>query len=159
MIKLKITFFLIMLAVIGAFIISRSAFNEKMYDFNFPLTSNQTESFPFEIKTPTQVPFAEMKVSDFKIRKDKEEVVISLLNADLNMIDIRISELESEYAEDKKERVTIENNVLGDFISNDSDRRILTWEDDKFYEIIYYPTLTPKELSKTKLIKMAESFN
>lgn len=27
-----------------------------------------------------------------------------------------------------------------------------------YYEVIYYPKLTPKEVSKTQLIQMAESF-
>ncbi|WP_406686470.1 hypothetical protein [Rossellomorea vietnamensis] len=113
----------------------------------------------FNFKTPTQVPFAEMKVTNFSVGEDQQEAEMSLLNADINMMDIRISSSKPDYEADKIERVKIGQDMYGDFISDDSGRRILTWKDDLYYEVTYYPKLTPKEVSKTQLIQMAESFD
>ncbi|PFA69724.1 hypothetical protein CN378_02850 [Bacillus sp. AFS015802] len=152
--KRKIIFSVILLAAIGAIILVWSEFRERMYDLYYtPKASQMT----FEFKTPTQVPFAEMKVNDFSVGEDQQEAEMSL-NADINMMDIRISSSKPEYEADKVERVKIGHDTFGDFIPNNSGRRILAWKDDMYYEIIYYPKVTPKEVSKIQLIQMAESF-
>ncbi|MEI2666518.1 hypothetical protein [Rossellomorea sp. LJF3] len=151
----KIVFSVILLAAIGAILLVWSELRERMYDLHYtPKASQMT----FEFKTPTQVPFAEMKVTDFTVGEDQREAEMSLLNADINMMDIRISSSKPEYEADKIERVEIGQDMYGDFIPNDAGRRILTWKDDLYYEMIYYPKLTPREVSKTQLIQMAESF-
>ncbi|MGG4166262.1 hypothetical protein ABEW00_02085 [Rossellomorea vietnamensis] len=124
----------------------------RMYDLHYTPKDN------YAFKTPTKVPFAEMKVSDFSVVEDQREAEMSLVNADKNMMDIRITSSKPEYTADKIEKVKIGHDIYGDFIPNDSGRRVITWKDDRYYEVIYYPKLTPKEVSKTQLIQTAESF-
>ncbi|KPL57957.1 hypothetical protein [Rossellomorea vietnamensis] len=153
--KRKIIFTAILFASIITIIFVWSELRGRMYDLHYtPKASQMT----FEFKTPTQVPFAEMKVTDFSVGGDQQEAEMSLLNADINMMDIRISSSKPEYAKDKIERVKIGSDFYGEFIPNDSGRRVLTWKDEMYYEVIYYPKLTPNEVSKTQLIQMAESF-
>jgi hypothetical protein len=92
------------------------------------------------------------------LEKNHQQAEISLLNADINVMDIRITSSKPKYAADKIERVKIGHDIYGNFIPNVDGRRILTWKDEMYYEIIFYPKLTPKEVSKTQLIQMAESF-
>ncbi|MBN8191964.1 hypothetical protein JI667_07385 [Bacillus sp. NTK074B] len=78
-----------------------------------------------EFKIPAQVPFAEMKVTDVSVGEDQQEAAISLLNADKNIMDIRITSSKPEYAADKVNRVKIGEDMNGDFIPDDSGRRVL----------------------------------
>lgn len=49
--------------------------------------------------------------------------------------------------------------LTGLFVPDENGKRILSWQDDGLhYEIVYYPKITPKEVSKKQLIRMAESF-
>ncbi|MCR8848220.1 hypothetical protein NQ095_07385 [Rossellomorea sp. SC111] len=153
--KRKIIVSVILLASIGAIMFVWSELRGRMYDLDYTPKASQMS---FEFKTPTKVPFSEMKVTDFSVGEVQQEAEISLLNADINMMDIRISSSKPEYEADKIERVKIGHDMYGDFISDDSGRRILAWKDVKYYELIYYPKLSPKEVSKTQLIQMAESF-
>ncbi|UXH43894.1 hypothetical protein N5C46_20000 [Rossellomorea vietnamensis] len=153
--KGKRLYSVILVASILTILFVWSELRGRMYDLHYiPKASQMT----FEFKTPTQVPFAEMKVTDFSVSGDHQEAEMSLLNADINMMDIRISSSKPEYSKDKIEKVKIGSESYGEFIPNDSGRRVITWKDDMYYEVIYYPKLTPKEVSKTQLIQMAESF-
>jgi hypothetical protein len=153
--KGKIIISAILLTSIGAILFMWSELGGRMYDLHYTPKASQMS---FEFKTPTQVPFAEMKVTDFSVGEDQREAGMSLLNADINMMDIRITSSKPEYEKGEVERVKIGHDIFGEFIPDDSGRRILTWKDDMYYEVIYYPKLTPKEVSKTQLIQMAESF-
>ncbi|MCA0151036.1 hypothetical protein LCD52_20065 [Rossellomorea vietnamensis] len=153
--KRKRLYSVILVASILTILFIWSELRGRMYDLHYiPKASEMT----FEFKTPTQVPFAKMKVTDFSVGEDQREAGISLLNADINMMDIRITSSKPEYEKGEVERVKIGHDIFGEFIPDDSGRRILTWKDDMYYEVIYYPKLTPKEVSKTQLIQMAESF-
>ncbi|WP_425319498.1 DUF4367 domain-containing protein [Sutcliffiella cohnii] len=60
----------------------------------------------------------------------------------------------------KQRKVVIHNNIEAVFIPKDTMKRILSWQDgDLYYEITYFSKVTPSELSKKQLVKMAESFN
>lgn len=86
------------------------------------------ERFPFETKTPTKVPFEEMKIWDSKIEVDKQQAVITLMNVNKSTFDIHITKNNIEYAKDlKKENVRIDKNLIGDFIPND-------WIKDSYLE-------------------------
>ncbi|WP_345240750.1 hypothetical protein [Pontibacillus salipaludis] len=99
-----------------------------------------------------------MKVMDVEVN-EKQQGVISLINVDKERLDIRISDLKPDSLEGKGERVVIGDELQGKFIPNLSGRRMIMWQDDGvFYEIIFYPKLTQREISKTQLLKMAESF-
>ncbi|MDX8344980.1 hypothetical protein [Rossellomorea sp. YZS02] len=124
----------------------------RMHDLQYTSKSNH------EFKFPSQVPFAEMIVTDFSVGENQQTAAISLLNADKNMMDIRITSSKPEYESEKTKRVKIGEDMYGEFIPNDSGRRVLTWKDDLYYEVIYYAKLTPKEVSKTQMVQMAESF-
>lgn len=155
--KRKIIFTAILLALVSiiSIILVWSELRGRMYDLHYiPKVSQMS----FEFKTPTKVPFAEMKVTNFSVGLEQQEAEMSLLNADINMMDIGISSSKPEYEADNIERVKIGHDTYGEFIPNDSGRRILTWKDEIYYEIIYYPKVTPEEISKTQLIQMAESF-
>lgn len=154
--KRKRLYSVILVASILTILIIWSEPRDRMYDLHYTPKEN---IMTFNFKTPTQVPFAEMKVTNFSVGEDQQEAEMSLLNADINMMDIRISSSKPDYEADKIERVKIGQDMYGDFISDDSGRRILTWKDDLYYEVTYYPKLTPKEVSKTQLIQMAESFD
>ena len=153
--KPKVIFFVLLFASILIILFVWSELRGRMYDLHYTPKASQMS---FEFNMPTQVPFAEMKVTDFSVGKDQQEAEISLLNADKNMIDIRVTSSKPQYAKDKIERVKIGHDFYGEFIQNDSGRRVLTWKDDLYYEVIYYAKLTPKEVSKTQMIQMAESF-
>ncbi|MGG3915060.1 hypothetical protein [Rossellomorea vietnamensis] len=153
--KRKLIFSVILVASILSILFVWSELRDRMYDLHYTPNASQ---MAFEFKAPTKVPFAEMKVTDFSVGEDQGEAEMSLLNADINMMDIRISSSKPEYAKDNIEKVKIGSDFYGDFIPNDSGRRVLTWKDEMYYEVIYYPKLTPKEVSKTQLIQMAESF-
>ncbi|PRX75966.1 hypothetical protein B0G93_111100 [Bacillus sp. V-88] len=153
--KRKRLYSVIVVASILTILFIWSELRDRMYDLHYtPKASQMT----FEFKTPTQVPFAEMKVTGFTVGEDQREAEMSLLNADINMMDIRISSSKPEYEADKIERVKIGHDIYGDFIPDIAGRRVLSWKDDLYYEVTYYPKLTPKEVSKTQLIQMAESF-
>ncbi|KAB8126011.1 hypothetical protein F9U64_20990 [Gracilibacillus oryzae] len=160
MTRKKIIIMALILILVATFSIGWSAVRAKMYDFNLTEASELTENHSYEMMTPTKVPFKEMKVTDLNVAEDKQTAVISLINADKNMLDIQITKTKPEYPADKKETVKIGNNISGEFIPDDTGRRILTWQKDElYYEIIYYYKLTPSEVSETQLIKMAASFN
>ncbi|QHE62693.1 hypothetical protein FHE72_17925 [Rossellomorea vietnamensis] len=154
--KRKRLYCVILVASILTILFIWSELRGRMYDLHYtPKESIMTSDF----KTPTQVPFPEMKVTNFSVGEDQQEAEMSLLNADINMMDIRISSSKPEYAADKIERVKIGHDIYGDFIPDIAGRRVLSWKDDLYYEVTYYPKLTPKEVSKTQLIQMAESFD
>ncbi|QST01051.1 hypothetical protein IMZ31_05650 [Pontibacillus sp. ALD_SL1] len=146
------------LAVITALAIGWYTFRGKVYDAHLAEDIEQMDKLSFEVKTPTKVPFKEMKVMDVEI-DGKQQAVISLINVDKERLDIQMSELKPEFSGVTSEQVVIGEDSQAKFIPNLSGRRILTWqEDDVFYEIIFYPKLTPREVSKRQLVKMAESF-
>ncbi|WP_226673544.1 hypothetical protein [Rossellomorea aquimaris] len=153
--KPKVIFTVLLCTSILIILFVWSELRGRMYDLHYTPKASQMS---FEFKTPTQVPFTEMKVTEFSVGKDQQEAEMSLLNADKNMIDIRVTSSKPQYAKDKIKRVKIGHDFYGEFIPNDSGRRVLTWKDDMYYEVIYYAKLTPKEVSKTQMIQMAESF-
>lgn len=159
--KSKVITFSFLFGLILIVLIEWSSLRGKMYDYNYSDVAKQIEieSLSFETKIPTKVPFEEMYV--YESRSDGEkQVTVRLFNKHKNALDIRIASNIIDYKDDLKQKdVRIGKNLEGVFISNDSGKRILSWKDEGInYEITYYSKLTPKEISKQQLIKMAESF-
>lgn len=130
-----------------------------MYDFDATEVRKEIEldHLPFETKLPTQVPFKNMSLLESG-SDGKTFVKVTLFNKDKNVLDFRISSNGFQYTDDTK-KTRIGKNIDGMFVPDEAGNRILSWQDEGiYYEIIYYPKLTPKELSKNQLVKMAESF-
>ena len=116
------------------------------------------ESTSFKASFPTKVPFEEMLLYDFG--SNKQEVEFTLINVDKEFLRIKITKDEIEYPEGiKKENIKIGSDLKGKFIPEHSGSRVILWEDEELsYEIAYFYKLTPSDVSKEQLIKMAESF-
>ncbi|MGD6831118.1 hypothetical protein ACQCT5_03075 [Sutcliffiella halmapala] len=152
--------FTFLLISIGGITIGWSNWSGKMYEYNHSDFSKQIEGLPFEAKVPTKVPFEKTNVSSSNFDFEKHEIVVTLTNLHKETLEVRISGKEIEYKKGfEEESVRLGDELQGVFFSDGSGKRILTWQDnDLNYEITYYYKLTPKEVSKEQLIKMAESF-
>ncbi|WP_339146639.1 MULTISPECIES: DUF4367 domain-containing protein [unclassified Sutcliffiella] len=136
-----------------------SIWNGKLYEYNREPFYMAAENLPFEKKIPTYVPFKEMEVAQRNLDADKESLTVTLSNINKEYMDVYIGVKETEaFKSMKQQKIHIgENN--GVFISDEEGKRILAWEEnDVNYEITFYYKLTPKEVSKKQLIKMAEAF-
>lgn len=152
--------FTILLISIGGITIGWSYWNGKMYEYNHTEFSKKIEGLSLEVKVPTKVPFEKMNVSSSKFDSEKQEMVVTLTNLHKETLEVRITENEVEYKEGlEKESVLLGEGLQGIFLPDDSGKRMIAWRDnDLNYEITYYYKLTPYEVSKEQLIKMAESF-
>ncbi|WP_147536162.1 DUF4367 domain-containing protein [Bacillus marasmi] len=158
--KVIITAFILFVIVTAGIMIGWSAGRAELYDYDYSNIGDLNDGLLFDYMIPTKVPFEEMKITDSKIENSGQQLVIELMNKNKEFIDIRISTNPVQYDENIKiEKVSIGNNAQGFFIPNDEGKRILSWQNDGFYyEITYFFKLTPSEVSKKQLIKMAESF-
>ena len=129
-----------------------------MYDYNYSEVAEKMESTPFDARSPTKVPFEEMILYDFA--SNKQEVEYTLFNVDKEFLTIKITKDEIEYPEGiKKENIKIGSDLKGKYIPEHSGSRVILWEDEELsYELAFLYKLTPSEVSKEQLIKMAESF-
>ncbi|OEH94189.1 hypothetical protein [Bacillus solimangrovi] len=154
--KKKFIFFSTVLVVIVSWALLRTL----MYDLDQTELANIVEDLPFEVKTPTKVPFKQMKVWGSTIADDQQQITIDLTNINKESVTIRMTTNEVDYFYDSnKKKVTIDKGIQGIFIANVSNKRILAWEDNGVqYEITFYPKLKTWEVSKRQLIKMAQSF-
>jgi hypothetical protein len=132
----------------------------KMYDFDHSEVKKELAMYnlPFEAKIPSKVPLVDMWL--YEANHDDEQVTVTLMNVNKDALGIRISKNSFHYKDDVKQKeIIIGKEKQGGFIPDDSGKRILYWEDDGvYYEITYYSKLTPMEISKKQLVKMAESF-
>lgn len=152
-----------MFVLVTAIIISFCAIiftnsRDNMYDLDLSEAVKYMETLTFKAKIPTKAPFQNMKTVQTKIEDNK--MTIELINSDKNCLDIIIAKHNKPFSNDvKKENIIIHNNLEGIFIPDASGKRILLWKDRGiYYQITYYPKISPKEVSKNQLINMAESF-
>lgn len=133
-------------------------FRDNMYDLDHSQAAEHMENLTVKAKIPTKAPFQNMKIVQTKIEDNK--MTIELINSDKNCLDIIIAKHNTPFSNDvKKENVNINNDLKGIFIPDASGKRILQWKDRGiYYQITYYPKISPKEVSKNQLINMAESF-
>lgn len=138
-----------------------SIMRSQMYDYNTSEVMKKIErsNFPLDVKIPTKVPFEEMSM--LESGATDHQLRVRLLNKDKNVIEYRITNIPITYSKEIKQRkVVIHSNIEAVFIPKDTMKRILSWQDgDLYYEITYFSKVTPSELSKKQLVKMAESFN
>ncbi|WP_223702572.1 hypothetical protein [Sutcliffiella deserti] len=133
--------------------------NMKLYSYDNTNLLEEAKELPFQAKLPTKVPFDEMEVSNSTVTPDKEEMTVVISNIpNKEHLEIAISK-ESPSLKGEIEMVEIGQGIQGKFISDYSGKRSLSWQENNVnYQIFYYYKLTPKEVSKSKFIKMAESF-
>ncbi|KGP73462.1 DUF4367 domain-containing protein [Pontibacillus yanchengensis] len=153
--KKKVIIFILLLGAIIVILVGWAVSRGKMYDFNYSEIVEKMESTPFNASFPTKVPFEEMFLYDFG--SNNQEVEFTLFNVDKEFLRIKITKDEIEYPEGiKKENIKIGSDLKGKYIPGS---RVILWEDeDLLYEIAFFYKLTPSEVSKEQLIKMAESF-
>lgn len=151
--------FAVLLAVIVVVTIGWSTLSGQMYEYKSSEVAKEVDHLPFDTKIPTKVPFKEMSVWESN-SEGEQQVVVGLSNVDKESLDIRITNNSIEYPNDlERKNVRIGKDIEGVFIPADSNKRILSWQDDGIhYEITYFSKITPMEVSKKQLVKMAESF-
>ncbi|KAA0563483.1 DUF4367 domain-containing protein [Bacillus sp. CH30_1T] len=156
--KKKIIIFALLLGAIIVILVGWSVSRGKMYDYNYSEVAKKLETAPFNTNIPTKVPFEDMQLYDFGSNNQKVE--FTLFNVDKEFLTVNILKDEIEYPKEiKKENIKIGRDVNGKYIPEHSGKRIILWQHgDLFYEIAFSYKLTPIEISKEQLIKMAESF-
>jgi Domain of unknown function (DUF4367) len=156
--KKKVIIFTFLLGAITVILVGWSVSRGKMYDYNYLEVAEKMKSTPFNASLPTKVPFEEMLLYDFG--SNKQDVKFTLFNADKEFLEIKITKDKIEYPEGiKKENIKIGSDLKGKYIPEHSGSRVILWEDEELsYEIAFLYKLTPSEVSKEQLIKMAESF-
>ncbi|WP_404442853.1 DUF4367 domain-containing protein [Sutcliffiella horikoshii] len=159
MTKRKIRGMAILLTVLVGLTIGWSIWNGKLYEYDHEAFQAIAESLTFEKKIPMKMPFKKLEVSQRNLNKVEEKLNVTLTNVNKETMEVYIGiEPKESFDGLKGEEVQINNN-RGTFISEDSGKRILAWqEDDVHYQITYFYKLTPKEVSKKTLIRMAEAF-
>lgn len=133
--------------------------NMKLYDYDKTIVIEQAKDLSFQSKLPMKVPFDDMEVSNSMVKPDKEGMTVTIANIpNKEHLDIVISK-EIPEIKGESERVEIRQGIEGQFISDYSGKRSLVWQEKNVnYQIIYYYKFTPKEVSKNKFIKIADSF-
>ncbi|NMH68339.1 DUF4367 domain-containing protein [Bacillus sp. RO3] len=156
--RMIIMIFALLLGAILVILVGWSVSREKMYEYHYSEVAIKMETAPFNAKFPTKVPFNDMQLYEFGSNNQKIE--FTLFNVDKEFLTIKILKDEIEYPKEiKKENIEIGRDVNGKYIPEHSGKRIISWqEEDLFYEIAFSYKLTPIEISKEQLIKMAESF-
>jgi Domain of unknown function (DUF4367) len=108
---------------------------------------------------PVLVPFEEMKIFDTELIKDgtKQHYEVTLMNKHKETLVYSVANHEEEI-HSETEKVEIGSGISGKYIPNDDGVRRLFWrQGDVYYGITYHPKVTPRDLSKGRLIEMAES--
>ncbi|MEN8698311.1 DUF4367 domain-containing protein [Bacillus infantis] len=147
---------LLLAAAGGGWTYARGNMHE--YDYTQETTQLKREKLPMEIKLPERMPFPDMKVWE-TYSDGVGQVDLTFMNKNKNTVELVIKKEEFEYEEGLKQEEVRIGDLEGRFIPDDDDKRILYWEDDGVhYQITYIPLLTPSEVSRTQMIKMAESF-
>ncbi|MEL3971415.1 DUF4367 domain-containing protein [Rossellomorea oryzaecorticis] len=155
---------LFIMAVIAAgylIFINWSNLTGKMYSFDNEQLAAKLEILSFESKVPVLVPFEEMKIFDTKLKRDgtKQHYEITLMNKHKETLVYSVANHEEEIdSGTKTEKVEIGSGITGKYIPNENGIRRLFWRHgDVYYGITYHPKVTPHDLSKGRLIEMAES--
>ncbi|TYS68253.1 DUF4367 domain-containing protein [Sutcliffiella horikoshii] len=159
MTKRKITGMAILLTFLVGLIVGWSTWKGKLYEYDHETFQSIAASLTFENKVPMEMPFKGLEVSQRNFEKEKEKLNVTLTNINKETLEVYIGkEPKESFDELVGEEVQI-NNSRGTFISKDSGKSILAWqENDVHYQITYFYKLTPKEVSKKALIRMAEGF-
>ncbi len=148
---------LLLAAAGGGWTYARGNMHE--YDYTQETKQLKREKLPMAIKLPERMPFPDMKVWE-TYSDGVGQVELTFMNKNKNTVELVIKKEEFEYQEGLKQEEVRIGDLEGLFIPDDGDKRILYWEDEGIhYQITYIPLLTPGEVSRTQMIKMAESFN
>jgi hypothetical protein len=141
--------------------ISWSNLTGKMYSFDNEQLAAKLEVLSFESKVPVLVPFEEMKLFDAELSSEgtSQHYKITLMNKHKETLVYSVANHEVEIrSETETEKVEVGSGITGKYIPNDNGIRRLLWrQGDVYYGITYNPKVTPRDLSKGRLIEMAES--
>jgi hypothetical protein len=141
--------------------ISWSNLTGKMYSFDNTELPAKLEVLSFESKVPVLVPFEEMKIFDTELKRDgtKQHYEITLMNKNKETLVYSVANHEVEIrSETETEKIKVGSGITGKYIPNDNGIRKLFWKQgDVYYGITYHPKVTTRDLSKGRLIEMAES--
>ncbi|WP_175989226.1 hypothetical protein [Bacillus sp. Marseille-Q1617] len=157
----RISFILTGGIIVFLVFINWSNLTGEMYRFDNADLSAKLEVLSFESKVLVLVPFEEMKIFDTELTRDgtKQHYEITLMNKDKDTLVYSVSNYEEEIlSETDSEKVEFRSGVAGKYIPDDNGKRRLYWRQGEVnYGITYHPKVTPNDLSKGRLIEMAES--
>jgi hypothetical protein len=95
-----------------------SSWNNQLYDYENTTLSELAEGLSFQAKTPVKVPFKEMELTNRKLDRHKDELVVTLANVpNMQNIIVKISKEAPEWtSKAEKTDVEIGDGLKGQFI-------------------------------------------